>query len=154
IPLLYAIVGLAFWQLLAPVFLGALLAIPGLTARRSLLPELAGLGGLQLESVSASFEGIQYLAHLVGPVAAGLLIVWLGVANVLWLDAASFAASAALVGLAVPSVTIPRRSAGGRYLGEVVARPALLARRPATADAGHYPRPHQLPERPTSRGAP
>ena len=121
IPLLYATVGLAFWQVLGLIFLGALLAIPGLTARRSLLPALAGLGGLRLESVNASFEGIQYLAHLLGPAAAGLLILWLGTANVLWLDAASFAASAALVGLVVPSVTIPRLSAGGPYLGEVVA---------------------------------
>ena len=121
LPLLHATVGLALWQVLALVFIGALLAIPGLTARRSLLPELAGLGGLRLEPVNASFEGIQYLAQLLGPVAAGLLIVWLGAANVLWLDAASFAASAALVGLVVPGLTIPRPSAGGRYLDEVAA---------------------------------
>ena len=41
VPLLYYTVGLAFWQLLALVFLGNLLAVPGLTARRALLPELA-----------------------------------------------------------------------------------------------------------------
>lgn len=40
VPLLFATVGLPFWQLLALVFVGALLAVPGLTARRSLLPDL------------------------------------------------------------------------------------------------------------------
>ena len=43
IPLLYALGGLAFWQILALVFVGGLLTIPGLTARRSLLPELAAM---------------------------------------------------------------------------------------------------------------
>jgi MFS family permease len=121
VPLLYATVGLAFWQLLGLVLLGSLLALPGLTARRSLLPELAGLGGLRLESVNALFEGIQYLAQLLGPALAGVLILWLGAANVLWLDAASFAVSAVLVASVVPNFRGPSSSAGGHYLHEVAA---------------------------------
>jgi MFS family permease len=121
VPLLYATVGLAFWQLLGLVLLGSLLALPGLTARRSLLPELAGLGGLRLESVNALFEGIQYLAQLLGPALAGVLILWLGAANVLWLDAASFAVSAVLVASVVPNFGGPSPSAGGHYLHEVAA---------------------------------
>lgn len=38
IPLVYATVGLAFWQILALVYVGGSLAIPGLTARRSMQP--------------------------------------------------------------------------------------------------------------------
>src|SRR5919201_5477009 len=74
IPLLYQTHGLAFWQLLALVFLGGLLTIPGLTARRAMLPELASLAGLRLERLNAAFEGLQFLALLVGPAVAGVLI--------------------------------------------------------------------------------
>ena len=49
IPLLFNTVGLAFWQLLALIFLGALLEIPGVTARRALLPELAGMARVRLD---------------------------------------------------------------------------------------------------------
>src|SRR5437762_12637504 len=39
VPLLYHTIGLAFWQLLALVFLSGLLKAPGETARLSLLPD-------------------------------------------------------------------------------------------------------------------
>jgi len=107
IPLLYHTIGLAFWQLLVLVFIGALLDVPGLTARRSLLPELTARGGMRLERVNAAFESINNLALLVGPPFAGLLIAWLGASNVLWLDAASFFASAAVVMTLVPRPPAP-----------------------------------------------
>src|SRR5579884_2954839 len=103
VPLLYDTVGLAFWQLLALVFVGSLLEIPGLTARRSLLPELAALARQPLERVNAAYEGNQYLSQLAGPPIAGILIGVLGASNVLWLDAASFAISAAVVAVAIPA---------------------------------------------------
>lgn len=120
VPLLHHTVGLALWQLLACVFLGALLSVPGLTARRSLVPELAGLAGLRLERVNATLEGIQYLALLLGPPIAGLLIGWLGASNVLWIDAATFAASAAIISTAVPRPAAGGRTAG-RYRDDLVA---------------------------------
>jgi len=46
IPLLYATVGLDFWQLLVLVFLGAFLDAPGMTARQSLIPDLARRSGM------------------------------------------------------------------------------------------------------------
>jgi MFS family permease len=120
IPLLYYTVGLAFWQLLALVFLGSLLTIPGLTARRAMLPELAALASTRLERVNGSFEAIQHLAMLLGPPLAGLLIVALGAGNVLWLDAASFVVSALIVAVAIPTVAGGARSrATGRYLDEL-----------------------------------
>ncbi|MHB8646548.1 MAG: MFS transporter [Thermomicrobiales bacterium] len=122
IPLLYYTVGLAFWQLLAFVFIGNLLAIPGLTARRSMLPELATLARWRLEGVNASFEGVQYLALLLGPPIAGLLIAVIGTSNVLWLDAASFAASAIIVGTLIPRIASGMKDAArGKYRDEVVA---------------------------------
>lgn len=121
IPLLYHTVGLAFWQLLLLVFIGALLDVPGLTARRSMLPELAEHAGFRLERVNAAFESISNLAFLVGPPLTGLLIAWLGASNVLWLDAASFAASSLLVATMIPSPPAPATSpVQGKYFEELV----------------------------------
>src|SRR6266849_754913 len=117
IPLLYATGGLAFWQILALVFVGGLLAIPGLTARRAMLPELAEMAGWRLERMNAIFEGITYMALLVGPAAAGLLVTFMGAANVLWLDAATFVFSAALVRLAVPPLLAPRADSAVPHSG-------------------------------------
>jgi MFS family permease len=103
IPLLHILIGLAFWQLLVLVFLGALLDAPGHTARQSLLPDLAHAAGMPLERANAAEQAINKLSYLIGPPAAGLLVVVLGTQNVLWLDAASFALSAVLVALAVPA---------------------------------------------------
>jgi MFS family permease len=122
IPLLFNTMGLAFWQLLALIFLGALLEIPGISARRALLPELAVMASVRLERVNGSFEAIQHLALLLGPPLAGILIVWLGASNVLWIDAATFAASAAIVSLAIPSALVRAQpAAAGRYLKELMA---------------------------------
>ena len=103
IPLLYATTGLQFWQLLLLVFLSALLDGPGNTARQALLPELAEAANLPLEKANAVQQAIQRAGTLVGPAMAGFLIIWLGSSNVLWLDAATFAISAGLFALAIPS---------------------------------------------------
>lgn len=122
IPLLARTVGLPFWGLLLLVFLGALLEIPGLSARRAMLPELARAAGWRLERANGAFESIQHLSLLVGPPVAGVLIAWLGPSDVLWVDAASFAAAAGLVAAAVPDGRVGKcAAASGRYLGELVA---------------------------------
>jgi MFS family permease len=104
VPLLYHTVGLAFWQLLLFVFIGSLLSVPGLTARRAMLPELAQMAGWRLERVNASFESVQFIALLLGPPIAGLLIAIIGASNVLWLDATSFGVSALVVASVIPRV--------------------------------------------------
>lgn len=104
IPLLHLTVGIQFWQLLALVFLGALLDTPGVTARRSMLPDLAEQAGMRLERANAIASSIQRLSTLVGPPAAGLLIVVMGASNVLWLNAGTFLISAILVTLFIPYV--------------------------------------------------
>ena len=103
VPTLYFTVGLPFPVLMALVFVGSMLAIPGITSRRSMLPELAELAGVRLERVNAGFESVQHLALLLGPPLAGILIVWLGATTVLWIDAASFALSALFVWTFVPA---------------------------------------------------
>lgn len=122
IPFLAATVGLPFWGLVLLVFAGELLLIPGLTARRSLLPELAAAAGWRLERANAAFEGSQPLALLLGPPLAGLLVAGFGAANVLWLDAATFAGSAAIVAALVPvAIRAERPAVATRYLAEIAA---------------------------------
>ena len=103
IPLLYSTIGLAFWQLLALVFLGGLLKSPGVTARSAMIPELAQIAGMRLERVNALSDGIIRVSRFIGAPLAGILIVLIGTRNLLWFDGLSFAISAILIGFLVPA---------------------------------------------------
>jgi len=113
IPLLYHTIGLAFWELLALVFLGGLLKSPGVTARNALVPDLAARATMRLERANALADGVSRISRFIGAPLAGVLIAVIGTSNLLWLDAASFAVSAILIGLAVPS-TAPLTTVGER----------------------------------------
>lgn len=102
IPLLHSTVGIEFWQLLTLVFLGALLDAPGTTARASLLPEAVQDAGWRMERATGVYAVVERGARLVGAPVAGIGIAALGASNVLWLDAASFLISAALITGFVP----------------------------------------------------
>ena len=101
IPLLHTTVGLELWQLMALVFLGALLDAPGSTARAALLPDLVELAGVRMERASGIRGAIQQSAQLTGAPVGGLLIAGVGPTNALWLNSASFLVSAALVAVFV-----------------------------------------------------
>lgn len=129
VPLLYHTIGLRFWLLLLLVFGGALLQIPGQTARRTVLPELANLAGVRLERVNAGFETLYHSGFLAGPVVAGILIGWMGASTILALDAATFVASATILALTLPAtLVVARPVARGRYRDELVAGLRLLRR--------------------------
>jgi MFS family permease len=102
VPLLYHTMGLAFWQLLALVFLGGLLKSPGVTARSAMVPDLAALARMRLEQANAFSDGVNRVSGLIGAPLAGVLIVVIGTSNLLWFDAASFAISALLISVIVP----------------------------------------------------
>ncbi|HEX8981554.1 MAG TPA: MFS transporter [Ktedonobacterales bacterium] len=103
IPLLYRTVGLPFWALLALVFVAGLLVAPGQTARSALIPDLAQLAHVRLERASAVKDSVVRLSTFVGGPLAGALIVVAGTSNLLWIDAATFAFSAVVIGLLVPA---------------------------------------------------
>ena len=117
IPLLHFTVGLQFWQLMVLVFLGGLLDAPGTTARNALVPELAEAADMPLERATSAIQAVERGSRLVGAPLAGLLIAALGTANVLWIDAASFFVSAALVAVAVhaPRTTSEEIAQGGYF---------------------------------------
>lgn len=131
IPLLHATIGLQFWQLMGLVFLGALLDAPGSTARSAMIPELAALAGLPIERAASANQVIERSSRLVGAPLAGLLIAVMGTANVLWLDAASFLISMAMVGLLVKAVSVKSPNAQpGKYLDELLAGLKFIRRDP------------------------
>lgn len=130
IPLLHYTIGLAFWQLLLLVFIGAILDIPGMTARRSMLPEIAMLGNVPLARANAWFESAQHVSFLIGPPIAGVLIAAVGAAAVLWIDAATFLISIVLVMTSVPRIAPTVRRVTGRYRDEVLAGLRFIRRDP------------------------
>jgi MFS family permease len=103
IPLLHSTTGLEFWQLVGLVFAGALLDAPGTNARFSMLPSVAGRAQMSMDRAASLHDATNRGASLAGPPVAGLLIALVGAENVLWVDAASFLMSAALVAIGVPS---------------------------------------------------
>jgi MFS family permease len=112
IPLLYWSDRLPFGVFLALAFLISVLNAPGDLARRSLVPTLARWAVMPLERANSIDTSIPRLAQLVGPVVGGVLIVLVGAANVLLLNAATFALSAAAVLVGVPS-RADHHAAGG-----------------------------------------
>ena len=119
IPIAHATGRLSFAALAILVFLGALLDTPGMSARSALLPTLASRAGWPFERATGVAGTIERGSRLAGAPLAGVLIAVAGPVNVLWINAGTFAISAALVLIAVPSSARPVRAAGSRYLAEI-----------------------------------
>jgi MFS family permease len=120
IPLLHLTVGLQFWQLMALVFLGALLDTPGSTARDALLPELAEQAGMPIERVTSISHVIERGSRFVGAPLVGFLIGIMGTANVLWLDAASFFISAGITWIVITAPKVEKaETKSGKYFDEL-----------------------------------
>ena len=114
IPALFLTAGLAYGVLLVLLFVRWLLAAPGDTARRAVVPDLAGHGGVAIERAAAAYDGVRRGATLVSAPLAGVMIAWLGPVPLLFADGATFLASAILIGFGVPRV---RHDYGEETLG-------------------------------------
>ena len=119
IPLLAATVGIDIWQLMILVFAGALLDAPGATARAALFPDVVALAGVPMERASGLRSGIQQGAQLIGAPLGGVLVAAVGATAALWIDAASFLVSAALVLLLVPRPRHEAQAPRGRFFAEL-----------------------------------
>jgi MFS family permease len=104
IPALFLTAGLAYGVLLGLLFVRWLLATPGDTARRAMVPDLAARGGVAIERATAAYDGVFRGATLAGAPLAGLMIAWLGPVPLLFVDGATFLASAILISSGVPRV--------------------------------------------------
>lgn len=101
VPTLYLLDVLEFWHLLVLAFLGALLDIPGSTARSAMVPRLARKVAMPLERANSAIQLSFFGAQVVGPAIAGALIGLVGAASVLYFDAATFAVSALVIALLI-----------------------------------------------------
>ena len=102
VPLLHAAGALGFPLLLALVAVAGALRGPGDSAKYVLMPALADRAGIPLERAAAMYDGVSRVAGLVGAPIAGVLIAFIGAAQVLLVDAVTFAVAAALLAVAVP----------------------------------------------------
>jgi MFS family permease len=91
LPLLLALVA-AFGCFNAPYF----------AAQRSILPELLGSDQQTVAQANGVIEGATYIAGLLGPPIAGVLIAAMGAAGVIYVDAGTFLVSFVVVALLVP----------------------------------------------------
>lgn len=107
IPALHFTIGLDLGTLIALVFLGATFDGPGMNARQAMIPKLADEAGMSLERVNSGFGIGSSLMGLLGAPVAGGLIALLGAASALWVTAATFAVSAAIVRLLLPATARP-----------------------------------------------
>jgi MFS family permease len=103
IPLLHFVGGLSFAALVVIVALSGVFSTPYFAAQRLVIPEVIGEGEVMVARGNALVEGATNLASLGGPAAAGILIAALGAVAVLWIDAATFVISFALIVLLVPA---------------------------------------------------
>lgn len=138
-PVLALTVGLPFWALLALVFVGGLLDTPGQTARRVMLPGLTERAGVRIERSVGLLDGSERFAKLIGASIAGLLVAAVGPIASLFVNAATFAISAALTWSLVPApdpvrTGSPDSVAGGPPAGE----PARASYRADLAEGARF----------------
>ena len=123
IPALHLAGLLEYWQIVVVVFLLSSVNAQGDTARFALVPALARLAHLPIESANARDRAIVRLGAVLGPFLAGAMIGLIGAANVLFVDACTFCVSALLVAAGVPRSADarghPPAAVGRRYFSEL-----------------------------------
>ncbi|WP_430591848.1 MFS transporter [Humidisolicoccus flavus] len=111
LPIVDMISGLNLGWFILFGIIGSLGDVPGMTAREALLPAIVRHSGIGPERLMGIREALGAVAILLGPAAAGTLMVLLDGSTVLWITAATSFAAALLtllipfrVGAIVPSV--------------------------------------------------
>ena len=102
LPILHSAGLLTFPLLLVLVAAFGCFSAPYFASQRVILPELIGNDQQVLSQANSVLEGATQTSTLLGPPLAGVLIALLGAANVLYIDAATFAFSFLTVLLFVP----------------------------------------------------
>ena len=112
VPLLHAVDLLGFPGLLALVAAAGAARGLGDSAKRVLVPGAAALSGTPIERATGWQDGVNRLATLLGGPAGGLLIAAVDVTAALAVDAATFAAAAAvMLAVAATAAYLPARRA-------------------------------------------
>ncbi|GGA59338.1 putative drug antiporter protein precursor [Pseudoclavibacter endophyticus] len=101
LPLVDLLSGLSLGWFVLFGIIGSLGDVPGMTARDALLPAIVRHGGIASERLMGIREALGAVALLLGPAAAGTLMVLFDGSTVLWITAATSLA-AALLTLLIP----------------------------------------------------
>lgn len=109
VPLLRAADLLPIPALAALVAIGGAARGAGDAARDVLVPGVNELAAAPIERSSSLYDGVYRIGALIGTPVAGVLVTLISAANVLAVDAATFALSAASVAWAVPAAAQPPR---------------------------------------------
>src|SRR5207253_473361 len=109
IPVLHELGALSLPLLLALVAASGVFLAPYFGVQRAIVPELVGEEHADVARLTALFQAANRLTIFLGPPAAGVLIGTIGTARILYVDAATYLVSFALVGLFVhpPELTLP-----------------------------------------------
>jgi MFS family permease len=139
VPLLHELGGLSYSLILVVAFLQGAFSTAYFTCQRALIPAIVGTNERDVARANTILEGATNFTSFAGPAIAGVMIGVLGAANVLWIDAASFLLSFALVGgfVRVVRAVHDREEAGGvlaglayiardRFIGRAVLSPFLF----------------------------
>jgi MFS family permease len=122
IPFLHELGALSLPLLLALVAASGVFLAPYFGVQRAIVPELVGEEHADVARLTALFQAANRLTIFLGPPVAGVLIGTIGTAQILYVDAATYLVSFALVGLFVhaPELTLPPDErgvlAGARFL--------------------------------------
>ena len=125
LPILHSAGMLSFPLLLVLVAAFGCFNAPYFASQRVILPELLGNDEQTIAQANSVLEGAGQTSSLLGPPLAGLLIATLGAANVLYVDAATFAFSFLTVLLFVPA---RKRAAAAEDSGGLLAGMSFLLR--------------------------
>jgi MFS family permease len=101
LPVVDLVSGLSLGWFVLFGIIGSLGDVPGMTARDALLPAIVRHGGISSERLMGIREGLGAVALLLGPAAAGTLMVLFDGSTVLWITAAT-SLVAALLTLLIP----------------------------------------------------
>jgi predicted MFS family arabinose efflux permease len=131
VPALHSFGALSFGLILVVAALNGLFSTAYFTCQRLVIPAVVGLGEQDVAQANSLVEGATNVTNFVGPALAGVLIAFVGAANVMWIDAGSFAVSFLLVAVFVRvarEVHAPEES-GGLWAGlAYLRRDRLVAR--------------------------
>lgn len=97
VPFLHAVGGLSYAVILAVAFVHGLFSTAYFTCQRTAIPAIVGDDEQRIARANSVLEGATNVTSFAGPALAGVLIALLGAANVMWIDAASYVLSFALI---------------------------------------------------------
>ena len=149
VPFLNAVGGLTFPLILVVAALLGAFSCAYFTCQRLILPAVVGEDEQRLAQANSLVEGTTNVTNLLGPALAGILIALMGAANVMWLDALSFALAFVLIGLFVDAghdVNGEDGDAGGVWAGlAYLRRDLLVARVSLSSDLGSLSDARRIP---------